>query len=340
MTTTKPLALASLGIVLVVATLTAADGGKVRIVQTNSAGDSVSLIDPATNTVVGEIKDIEVNHGAAAAPDGGRLYVSNEAESTLDIVDAKTLGILKRVPLSGHPNNVSISADGRRVYVAIAQTPGAVDVVDTVSQSRVKSIPIDGAGHNTYVTPDGKYVVAGSVAGRSLTVIDQKTEEPAWSMKFDKGVRPIAFEKKPDGSTGRMFVQLSDVHGFAVVDFATHQEVTRVILPDLPGATKSLNVQGSPSHGIGITPDGKTLWATSKWYHFVAAYSMPDLKPLGIVPVGRHPEWLTFSPDSRTVYVACAGSNFVSAVDVKSMKEVARIHVGQVPKRNITAVLQ
>ena len=80
-------------------------GSKVRIVQTNSAGDSVHLIDPATNKVVGEIKDIEVNHGAAAAPDGSRLYISNEAESTLDVVDAKTLKVTKHIPLSGHPNN-------------------------------------------------------------------------------------------------------------------------------------------------------------------------------------------------------------------------------------------
>ncbi len=331
-----------LGILLlssIAAPPTRADG-KVRIIQTNSAGDSVSLIDPATNTVVGEIKDIEVNHGAAAAPDGSRVYITNEAESTLDVADAKTLKVTKRIPLSGHPNNLSISRDGRRVYIAIAQAPGAVDVVDTVSQQKVKSIPIEGAGHNTYVTPDGKYVVAGSVAGRSLTVIDSQTEQIAWTMKFAGGVRPMAFEKNPDGSTNRLFVQISDFHGFAVVDFAAHKEISRVTLPDLPGVTKSLNVQGSPSHGIGITPDGKTLWATSKWYHFVAAYSMPDLKPLGLVPVGHHPDWLTFSPDSKTVYVACAGSNLVSAVDVKTMKEVARISVGQVPKRNITAMLQ
>ena len=50
-----------------------------RIVQTNSAGDNVHIIDPATNKVVGEIVGIEVGHGAAAAPDGSRLYVSNEA---------------------------------------------------------------------------------------------------------------------------------------------------------------------------------------------------------------------------------------------------------------------
>jgi len=336
-------ALAAVGVVsifLLRSGLTAADAVKIRIIQTNSAGDSVMLIDPAMNKVVGEIKDIEANHGVAAAPDGSRLYVTNEAESTLDVVNAKTLKVVAHIPLSGHPNNLSISKDGARVYVAIAQPPGAVDVVDTASMARARSIPIEGAVHNTFVTPDGKFVVAGSIAGRSLTVIDQATESTAWSMTFDSGVRPIAFEKRPDGSTSRMFVQLSDVHGFAVVDFATHKETARIVLPDVPGATKSLNVQGSPSHGIAIAPDGKTLWATSKWYHYVAAFSMPDLKPLGIVMVGHHPDWLTFSPDSAHLYVACAGSNVVSVVDVKGLKEVAKIAVGQVPKRNITAALQ
>src|SRR5215472_2875462 len=98
----------------------------VRIIQTNSAGDDVSIIDPATNKVVGTIHGIEVNHGAAAAPDGSRYYISDEADSTLDVVDQKTLKITKKIPLSGHPNNIAISKDGRRVYVSIAMAPGAV----------------------------------------------------------------------------------------------------------------------------------------------------------------------------------------------------------------------
>jgi YVTN family beta-propeller protein len=157
---------------------------------------------------------------------------------------------------------------------------------------------------------------------------------------FENGVRPITFETNPDGSTKRMFVQISELHGFAVVDFATHKEVTRITLPDVPGKVKNTEgVQGSPSHGIGITPDGKVLYATSKWYGYVFAYSMPDLKLLGSVPVGEDPDWLTFTPDSKSVYVACAGSNWVTVVDVKSIKAVTHIPVGQVPKRNMTAVL-
>ena len=129
---------------------------KVRIVQTNSAGDNVHVIDPATNKVVGVIDGIEVGQGAAGAPDGSRLYVSNEADSTLDVVDARTLHVVAKIPLSGHPNNIAIGKDGRRVYISIRQAPGAVDVVDTVSLQRAKSIPTKGGIHNTYVTRAGK----------------------------------------------------------------------------------------------------------------------------------------------------------------------------------------
>jgi multisubunit Na+/H+ antiporter MnhF subunit len=68
--------LTALATVLLAVPLTAAS---VRIIQTNSAGDNVHVIDPATNKVVGVIEGIEVSHGATAMPDGSRLFISNEA---------------------------------------------------------------------------------------------------------------------------------------------------------------------------------------------------------------------------------------------------------------------
>src|SRR5258707_7162273 len=173
----------------------------VRIVQTNAAGDSVMLIDPVTNKVVGEIAGIEVNHGAAVAPDGSRFYITNEAESTLDVADTKTLKVTKHIPLTNHPNNVAVSKDGKRVYAAIVQGAGAVDVIDATTLTRVKSIRTEGGIHNVYVTPDGKWVVAGSIPGKKIHVIDQKTEEISWMVPTDDGVRPMAFETNADGST-------------------------------------------------------------------------------------------------------------------------------------------
>ena len=314
---------------------------QVRILQTNSQGDNIHLIDPATHQIVGEIKGIPINHGAAAAPDGSRFYFSSEAEQSLHVVDAKTLQSVKKIQLTGRPNNISISRDGRRVYVGIVSAPGAIDVIDTATTERVKSIPTKGGIHNVYVTPDGRHVVAGSIAGRVMTVIDQTTEEPVWTL-FDVGVRPMAFETNADGSTKRIFVQLSNLHGFAVVDFARRMEVSRIELPnDIPAEKVDKGpFNASPSHGLGVAPDGRTLWVTSRPNARVYAYSLPDLKLLGSVDLGGRPDWVTFTPDSRQVYISTENTNSVVVVDVAARKEITRVKVGAAPKRNITVVLR
>ena len=333
------LTLCALGVMLLALPLSAA-AQQVLIIQTNAAGDNVHLIDPTTNTIVGEITGVEVIHGVAAAPDGSRLYLSNESTETLDIVDTKTLKVTKQIPLSGRPNNVAIHENGRRVYVAIQGTGGGVDVIDTVADEHLRFIRILRGVHNTFITPDSKYVVAGSTGGRTATVIDTELERPVWALHFEGGVRPLTFDTNPDGSTRNMYVQITNLHGFAVVDFEKRVEVRRITQPDVPPAERNREgIQGAPAHGIKMSPDGTTLWSTSKVNSHVYAYSLPDLEYLGGVRVGTVPDWLTFTPDSRFLYVANAHSNTVSAIDVAARREIKQIKVGQVPKRNITAVL-
>ena len=330
----------ALALTLVLPLALSLQAATVRIVQTNAAGDSVMLIDPDTNKVVGEITGIEVNHGAAVAPDGSRFYITNEAETTLDVADAKTLKVTKHIPLTNHPNNLSVSKDGKRVYVAIVGGPGAVDVIDTASLTRVKSIRTEGGIHNTYVTPDGKFVIAGSIVGKKINVIDQKTEEIVWTLPMEEGVRPMAFDTNPDGSTKRIFVELSNFNGFVTVDFATRKVVDKIPMPEVAASEKTTaGLQGSPCHGLAVTPDGKTLTVLSKMNSRVYFVSLPDLKIVGETKVGHHPDWITLTPDGKRAYVANAGSNSVSVVDIATRKELTQIPVGQVPKRNITAVL-
>jgi YVTN family beta-propeller protein len=316
--------------------------GQVRILQTNSgASNNVSVIDPANNRVVAEVAGVPINHGAAASPDGRQLYFSSEAEQTLHVVDGKTLQTTKKIPLSGRPNNISISKDGSRVYIGIVSAPGAVDVVDTRTLEKVKSIPTKGGIHNVYVTPDGRHVVAGSIAGRLMTVIDASTDEAVWTL-FEEGVRPMAFETNADGSTKRIFVQLSNIHGFAVVDFAQKKEVARVMLPDDVPADKVDKgpFNGSPSHGLGVAPDGRTLWVTSRPNAKVYVYSLPDLTLLGNADLGGRPDWVTFTPDSKLVYIATENRDITVALDVATRQVVSKIPVGKAPKRVITVTMR
>ena len=266
------------------------------------------------------------------------------------MVDRATGKVIRKVPLSGHPNNIAVTKDGGRVVVAIREDPGALDIVDTQKLERVKSVPVNGALHNVYVTPDGKFVVAGSIRGKILTIIDLESEAPAWEVSFDQGVRPMAIEAGPDGSTSRIFVELSNVHGFAVVDFAARKEVARVRFPDQPsGYGENEGRAGTPAHGIGVAPDGKTLWVNSTRANAVFVYALPDLTlrghvalPVGEIPgrppIAALPDWITFTPDSKRVYISNSGIRSVSAIDAATMTVIANIPVGEVPKRINTLV--
>ena len=299
----------------------------VRIIQTNAAGDSVMLIDPATNKVVGEIKDIEVNHGAAVGARRRRLYITNEAETTLDVADSKTLKVIKQIPLTATRTTSRSARTASASTWRLSPAPGAVDVIDTATLTRARASAPKGGIHNTYVTPDGKYVVAGSIPGKKITVIDQKTEETVWTLPTDEGVRPMAFEKNPDGSTKRMFVQLSDFNGFAIVDFDTQQ-----------GSRHGSSCRSCPRASGDRGPAGRAV-ARHRGARRTARRSgslskmntrdlhrtrCPDLKLMGEAKVGHHPDWLTFTPDGKRVYVANAGSNSVSVVDIATRKELRR----------------
>ena len=318
----------------------AAAAQTVRIVQTNSAGDNVHIIDPVTNTVVGEIQGIERAHGAAPSPDGKALYVANESDDTIDVVDVGMLKVVKQVELIGRPNNIAITPDGSKVYVAIAESPGALQVFDTKAGEITATISVHGGVHNTYVTPDGRYAVAGMIGARNITVVDTATDMPVWTTYWDRGIRPMAFDTNEDGSTRHIYAQLSNFNGFGVLDFETRREVNRIEYPELPPDERTPGHGGNTAHGLGVTPDNRYLIANSSLNSSVYVYTLPDLELLGGVRVGHSPNWVTITPDSKYAYISVSGNNNVAVIDIEKVELAARIETGgQVPKRNATLVL-
>jgi YVTN family beta-propeller protein len=331
---------------------------KLRLVQTNFAGDVVSIIDPATNKVVAEIPGIEMAHGINVAKDNSQIYIAQESTASLLVVDGKTLHIVKQIPLSGSPNLVQLTPDGKKMYVSInlrwdvvsnfpqlqAEPSGGVDVIDAASLVKIKTISIPGGIHDMYVTPDGKYVVAGanrnevpackcgvSAPTNLGSVIDTQTDEIAWTFSMSPAASPMAISKKPDGSTDKIYAENGGDNGFRVIDFDTHAVSSFIKLPDIAPALRN---RGG-SHGIGITSDQKTLLVNSGRNSTVYAFSLPDLKLLGGAALsGKGANWLVIAPDDKTVYVANPETNNVSVVDIQSMKETAVIPVGFAPSRN------
>jgi len=340
-----------LGLLLVAVPLAAATA---RIYVTNRGGTTISVIDPATNKVVQTIKGIEAPEVVRFSPDGSRLYIATRSVDVLYVMDRKSGKYIKKVPLSGWANDAMVTNDGKLILVCIRNTgteavdAGALDIIDAKSLVKIKSIPTKRGLHDISVTADGKYAATGSPGGQVITVFDLQKMEIAWELPYDQGILPLVIESNPDGSGHRIFAQLNRTNGFSVVDFATHKEIARIKNPDEPsGFTPGCE---GISHGIGISPDHKTLWSNSRPANAVFIYSLPDLKLMGHVslpetpvpgksPRGGGPSWITFTPDSRTVYVSTCGTKSVSAIDVETMKELTRIPVGEMPDRISTLIV-
>ncbi len=108
------------------------------------ATGTVSVIDTASNAVV---KTIDVGlhpTGMALSPAGDRLYVTNANSDTVSVLDTASDAVVKTLHVGefgpGHepvlgssPNAVTVSGDGRTLYVANA-SENAVAVVDVNGQ--------------------------------------------------------------------------------------------------------------------------------------------------------------------------------------------------------------
>src|SRR5947208_506221 len=322
-------------------------------------GTTRHLLGAATNRVYDTLGNLESPDVVGVSPDGLLLYIFSrtDPENNFHIVmDRKSEKIVKRVPLSGWANEAQTTKDGKLILVCIrntgtkAEDAGALDIIDATTLEKVKSIPVRRGLHDLAITADGKYAAAGAPGGRFLVVFDLQKMEAAWEVQYDSGVNPIAIENNPDGSGRRIFVNLGALNSFSVVDFAKRAEVARIKAPDEPTGFGAGRGCESNAHGIGISPDQKTLWVNSRPSNSVFAYSLPDIKLLGHVSLPEqvvpgkpsrsgNPAWITFTPDSKTVYVSSCGVKTVTAIDVQKMKELARIPVGEMPDRISTLAL-
>ena len=104
-----------------------------RLYVTNATSDTVSVIDTETGEVVGEI-DLSPYEGApmgslpnavAVSPDGLKLFVANGGNNDVVVVDALTLEIEGLIPTAWFPSALTVSQDGKRLYVTNMKGLGA-----------------------------------------------------------------------------------------------------------------------------------------------------------------------------------------------------------------------
>ncbi len=304
-----------------------------RLYVGNSIADNISVIDLNSLKVIGDIHVGPHVHGMAVQADGSRLFSTSEGDNTLRIFDTSTDKLVSAVKLTGRPNQCAVTPNGKYVAIPI-RDKDSVDIVDVAQQRVVKTLPVK-APHNAFNAGSNRYIFVSSMGDHAIKEIDLGSMNYSASIPTGGVPRPYVITR--DGRT--MYVAVSDLHGFVVVDIPEKKVVRRVEMPAKNPTPREH--PGEPintlTHGLALSPDEKELWVTSLLDDAMYVYDVESQKIVGHVPVGSGPNWVAFSPDGKYVCVSNAADDDVSIIDVKARREVARLKVGREPKRLVAA---
>lgn len=209
---------------------------------TNEGGETVSVIDTATNQVIGA--PIKVGNGpreVAITPDGTRAYVTNRVSNDVYVIDTRTNQVLgPPIKVGADPIALAITPDGTHAYVAnrVSET---VSVIDTATNQLVGApIKVGGDARGIAITPDGAHAYVTDEADGTVVVIDTRTNQVVGA-QIKVGDNPRNITISPDGSRAYVANQQSDT--VSVIDTHTNQVL---------GAPIGV---GAAPFGVAIVPD-------------------------------------------------------------------------------------
>src|SRR5438552_6718665 len=152
----------------------------VGLYVTNEQSGDLSIIDVDTASVVGTIKLGKRPRGIAASPDGSKLYVAlsgspaagpgvdektlpppDRSADGIGVVDIKAGKLLTVFKSGTDPEQVAVSKDGTRVFVA-NEDAGQLTVIDTADGKVVDMFKVGDEPEGVTVTPDGRQVYVTS----------------------------------------------------------------------------------------------------------------------------------------------------------------------------------
>ena len=293
-----------------------ADAATRWIYVTNLRGSSVSVVDPATHTVVATIGVGRFPEGAAVSPDGSQVWVVNDGDNNVSVIDAATNTVVATIPVGIIPGPLTFKPDGTRAYVGdnISGPNAGVAVIDTASDTVITQVPVGNQPFSLATTPDGSRLYSANFVGGSVSVIDTATNTVTATLSGGGMRTPTSLAVAPDGS--RVYMVDFNANRLFVIDTATNT------------VTAGLGGLAGPE-GVSITPDGAHLYIADAANNTVTVVETATLTITATIPVGRAP--VSTLVDGTTAYVVNDGSNNVSVIDTTTNTVTGTIAVGAAP---------
>jgi YVTN family beta-propeller protein len=265
----------------------------------NPTQDSVSVIDPATDQVVGEpIQVGDVPFSVALTPDGRFAYVANRFGSTVSVIDTVTRQTVGGpIAVGKSPTQISVAPDGRSVWVADEAGEG-LSVIAAQTNQVARTIATAGKPYGIAFTPDGKYAYVTLEEEAAVEVFETQTGLSLG--QIPTGKTPFTVTFTPDGS--KALVANFEGKSLTVIETATRRAVATIPVGTRPSA-------------VAISPDGRKAYVANQGDGTVSVVDLSTDAAVGTIPVGESPAEVAIAPNGKTMYVAVGESEIV-AVDL------------------------
>jgi PQQ-dependent catabolism-associated beta-propeller protein len=290
------------------------------------------------------------------------VYVSNEKDNTISVIDSKTDAVTDTIPVGHRPRGIVLSRDNSKLFIC-ASDDNEIEVLDLATKKVLYSFPTPDP-ELLILAPDGHRLYVSNEDDNMVTVFDVEAKQLV--QQIPVGVEPEGMGMSPDGSVlvntsettnmahfidtksldvtdnvlvdarprvamftadGKQVWVSAEVGGTVrVLDAATHKLIKRIEFK-IAGVNQDL-IQAV---GVRLTKDGKYGFVALGPSNHVAVVDAQKLEVIKYLLVGQRVWQLAFTPDQKKLYTTNGVSNDVSVIDVDALKVTKSIPVGRYP---------
>jgi YVTN family beta-propeller protein len=302
-----------------------------RVYSADQTSNTVSVIDPANNQLLGVIRlgdpvpaalsplyrGALLVHGLGYAPDGNTLAVVSVGSNSVTLIDTSTNRVKGVVHVGRAPHEAFFTPDGRELWVTV-RGEDYVSVIDPVVLRETLRVQLANGPGMTMFSPDGQYGFVCSSFTPELAVVEVQSHRVVKRLAQASPFCPnIAVSPEND----EVWITLKDTGKVQV--FSAKPPFDQLAILETGPITNHVNFANNRN--------GKFAYVTVGGLNQVKVYrrrgSHPEL--VTSIPVGPLPHGVWPSGDGTRVYAALENGGAVQAIDTIENRVIAHIPIGQ-----------
>ncbi len=304
-----------------------------RVYTADQTSNTVSVIDPSANALLGVIRLGDpvpgalsplyrgqlLVHGMGFSPDHRTLAVVSIGSNSVTFINTTTNKVKGVVYIGRSPHEAFFTPDGKELWVTV-RGEDYVSVIDPVNMKEARRVQTANGPGMVLFRPDGRYAFVPSSFTPELDVVDTQTYKViARIPQFSPFSPNLAVSQ--DGK--EVWFTLKD------------SGKTQVMSANVPFRILATLDTGPISNHVALVDNvnGKFAYVTVGGENVVKVYrrgSTPQL--FAVIPTGDLPHGIWQSGDGTRVYVGLENQDAVAAINTLTNKIIATIPIGQQPQ--------